>query len=48
MTKRIGILTAGSDSPGLNATLRGIGKAAQGSFGMELIGFVDGFTGLIE
>jgi 6-phosphofructokinase 1 len=48
MTKRIGILTAGSDSPGLNATIRGIGKAAQGAFGMELIGFTDGFQGLIE
>ena len=48
MTKRIGILTAGSDSPGLNATIRGIGKAAQGSFGMELVGFTDGFQGLIE
>jgi len=48
VTKRIGILTAGSDSPGLNATIRGLGKAAQGSFGMELIGFVDGFQGLVE
>ncbi|MCD4671534.1 MAG: ATP-dependent 6-phosphofructokinase [Anaerolineaceae bacterium] len=48
MTKRIGVLTAGSDSSGLNATIRGFGKAAQGSFGMELIGFIDGFQGLIE
>ncbi len=48
MTKRIGILTAGSDSPGLNATIRGLGKAARGTFGMDLIGFVDGFQGLIE
>ena len=26
--KRIGILTAGGDSPGLNAAIRGFGKAA--------------------
>ncbi|MDX9864684.1 MAG: ATP-dependent 6-phosphofructokinase [Anaerolineaceae bacterium] len=48
MRKRIGILTAGSDSPGLNATIRGLGKAALGTFGMDLIGFVDGFQGLVE
>ncbi|GAP15059.1 6-phosphofructokinase [Longilinea arvoryzae] len=45
--KRIGILTAGSDSPGLNAAIRAIGKAAL-SEGFELIGFQDGFTGLLE
>jgi 6-phosphofructokinase 1 len=48
MTKHIGILTAGGDSPGLNAALRGIGKAAHGSFGMDVIGFRDGFRGLME
>ena len=30
MTKYVGVLTAGGDSPGLNAALRGLGKAAQG------------------
>lgn len=45
--KRIGILTAGSDSPGLNAAIRAIGKAAL-SEGFELIGFHDGFTGLLH
>lgn len=45
--KRIGILTAGSDSPGLNAAIRAIGKAAI-SEGIELIGFQDGFTGLLQ
>ncbi len=29
MTKHIGILTAGGDSPGLNAAIRGVGKAAR-------------------
>ncbi len=48
MGTRIGILTAGSDSPGLNAAIRAIGKAATGSFGMEIIGFQDGFLGLIN
>ena len=28
MPKRIGILTAGGDSPGLNAAIRGVGKSA--------------------
>jgi len=46
--KRIGILTAGGDSPGLNAAIRGVGKAALGSYGMETIGFRDGFRGLVE
>ncbi len=46
-TKRIGILTAGGDSPGLNAAIRGVGKAAL-NHGMELVGFRDGFRGLVE
>jgi 6-phosphofructokinase 1 len=46
--KRIGILTAGGDSPGLNAAIRGFGKAAIGHHGMELIGFRDGIRGLAE
>ena len=45
--KRIGILTAGGDSPGLNAAIRGVGKSAI-SYGMEIIGFRDGFRGLVE
>jgi len=48
MTKQIGILTAGGDSPGLNAAIRGVGKAAEGHYGMEVIGFRDGFRGLAE
>ncbi|HEY3407431.1 MAG TPA: ATP-dependent 6-phosphofructokinase [Propionicimonas sp.] len=45
--KRIGILTAGGDSPGLNAAIRGFGKAAIG-LGMDLIGYRDGIRGLVE
>ncbi|MFT3781468.1 MAG: ATP-dependent 6-phosphofructokinase [Nibricoccus sp.] len=46
--KRIGILTAGGDSPGLNAAIRAVGKTAVGGYGWELIGFRDGFSGMIE
>ena len=45
---RIGVLTGGGDCPGLNAAIRGVGKAAQGYFGMQVIGFRDGFRGLME
>ncbi|MFP4322198.1 MAG: 6-phosphofructokinase [Anaerolineales bacterium] len=48
MQRNIGILTAGGDTPGLNAAIRGIGKAAQNNYGMETIGFLDGFRGLME
>jgi phosphofructokinase-like protein len=48
MTKYIGVLTSGGDSPGLNAAIRGIGKAAHGSFNMQVIGFRDGFRGAME
>ncbi|RTZ74932.1 MAG: 6-phosphofructokinase [Gammaproteobacteria bacterium] len=48
MTKHIGILTAGGDCPGLNAAIRGVGKAAQGHYGMQMIGFLDGFRGLVD
>ncbi len=48
MTRQIGILTAGGDSPGLNAAIRGVGKAAMGHYKMHVIGFRDGFRGLME
>jgi ATP-dependent phosphofructokinase / diphosphate-dependent phosphofructokinase len=43
----VGILTAGGDSPGLNAAIRGFGKAAIG-YGWQVIGYRDGFRGLAE
>lgn len=46
--KRIGILTAGGDCPGLNAAIRGVGKTAIVEYGMEVIGFRSGFSGLIN
>ncbi|GAB6041278.1 6-phosphofructokinase [Endothiovibrio diazotrophicus] len=48
MSQKIGILTSGGDSPGLNAAIRGVGKSARGAYGMEVIGFRDGFRGLVE
>ena len=48
MNKHIGLLTAGGDSPGLNAAIRGIGKTAIGVYDMQVIGFMDGFRGLME
>ncbi len=46
--KRIGILTAGGDCPGLNAAIRGVGKTAIVEYGMEVLGFNGGFSGLIN
>ncbi len=46
--KRIGILTAGGDCPGLNAAIRAVGKAALGCHGIGVVGIRDGFLGLIE
>ncbi len=48
MPRTIGILTAGGDSPGLNAAIRAVGKSAARTYGMQLIGFRDGFRGLME
>jgi 6-phosphofructokinase 1 len=48
MAKNIGILTSGGDCPGLNAAIRAVGKAAQDAFGMRVIGFLNGFRGLVQ
>ncbi len=47
-TRCIGILTAGGDCPGLNAAIRGVAKAAISEYGIRVIGFQDGFRGLVE
>ena len=46
--RRVGILTAGGDTPGLNAAIRGFGKAMVGPHHMEVVAFRDGFRGLAE
>jgi len=48
VTKKFGILTAGGDCPGLNTAIRGVCRAAQGRYGMTIVGISDGFRGLIE
>lgn len=48
MSKYVGVLTAGGDTPGLNAALRGLGKSALGVYDLQLIGFYDGFRGLMN
>ena len=46
--KRIGILSAGGDCPGINAAIRGVGKTAIVKYGMEVVGIANGFTGLMN
>lgn len=46
--KRIGILTGGGDCPGLNPAIRAVAKSAFVCHGAKVIGFKDGFEGLIE
>ena len=48
MTINVGVLTAGGDTPGLNAALRGLGKSASYVYDLQLIGFFDGFLGLLH
>jgi len=48
MKRRIGILTSGGDCPGLNAAIRGVARAAYEMFDAEIIGFHDGYRGLID
>ncbi len=47
MIKKLGVLTGGGDCPGLNAVLRAVVKTAVGIYGCEVIGFRDGFRGLV-
>lgn len=47
MIKRIGVLTGGGDCPGLNAVLRAVVKTAMFKYGYEVIGFRDGYRGLV-
>ena len=44
---RVGILSSGGDCPGINATIRGVGKTALTHYGMDVIGICDGFQGLL-
>jgi phosphofructokinase-like protein len=44
----VGVLTSGGDCPGLNAALRAIGKSGMSIYGMKMIGFMNGFRGLVH
>ncbi|MEZ4462235.1 MAG: ATP-dependent 6-phosphofructokinase [bacterium] len=45
---RIGVLTGGGDCPGLNAVIRAVAKSLMLNCGASVVGFEDGFLGLIE
>ena len=45
---RIGILTGGGDCPGLNAAIRGIVRTSLDRHGSSVVGFHDGWRGLLE
>jgi len=44
----IGLLTGGGDAPGLNAVIRAVVRTAVGHFEWDVVGFYDGYAGLIE
>ena len=50
MTKatRIAIMTGGGDCPGINAVIRAVAKKAILKYEMEVIGFKDGYEGVIN
>jgi 6-phosphofructokinase 1 len=45
---RIGILTGGGDCPGLNAVIRAVVLTARLTHGDDVVGFLDGWKGVIE
>lgn len=45
---KLGVLTGGGDCPGLNAVIRAVVKTAVSDYDMEVVGFLDGYEGLIE
>ena len=47
-TRRIGLLTGGGDCPGLNAVIRAVVKGAVYNYDIEVVGFNNGFKGLVE
>jgi 6-phosphofructokinase 1 len=45
---RIGVLTGGGDCPGLNAVIRAVVRTCGGRYGSSVVGFQDGWRGLLE
>ena len=44
----IGVLTGGGNAPGLNAVIRAVVKTAAGHYKWDVIGFQDGYAGLVQ
>lgn len=44
--KKIGVMTAGGDCPGLNAVIRAVVKTAIQEYGLEVVGIKHGYRGL--
>ena len=47
MVRRIGILTSGGDSPGMNAAIRAVTRVGLNS-GLEVFGIYNGYKGMVE
>src|SRR4051794_16232771 len=45
---RVGLLTGGGDCPGLNAVIRAVVRKCEHEHGDQLVGFLDGWKGVIE
>ncbi|MEO7428931.1 MAG: ATP-dependent 6-phosphofructokinase [Acidimicrobiales bacterium] len=45
---RVAMLTGGGDCPGLNAVMRAVARKGERTYGDELIGFRDGWKGVLE
>ena len=45
---RLGVLTSGGDCPGLNAVIRAVVRTASNEFGDTVVGYEDGWVGLME
>lgn len=46
--RKIGIITGGGDCSGLNAVINGITKTAVSKYGVEVVGFTRGYSGLYK
>jgi 6-phosphofructokinase 1 len=45
---RVGVLTGGGDCPGLNAVIRAVVRKAERELGAQVLGFLDGWSGLLD
>jgi phosphofructokinase-like protein len=45
---RVAMLTGGGDCPGLNAVIRAVARKGERVYGDELVGFLDGWKGVLE